>query len=51
MSGDNRELDERVWQTWLDKKGREDREFFVKVKVGGAVSLVLIVGFLLWRIF
>jgi hypothetical protein len=51
VSGDNRELDERVWQAWLDKNGKEDREFFVKVKVGGAVSLVLVVGFLLWWLF
>ena len=51
MSNDNRELDEQVWQGWLDKNAKQDREFFLKVKIGGAVSLVLATGLLLWRIF
>ena len=51
MSGDNRELDEQVWQVWLERNAKQDREFFLKIKAGGMVSLVLVAGFLLWRLF
>ena len=51
MSESNRELDERVWQAWLDRNAKQDRKFFVNVKVGAVLSLVLAAGFLLWRLF
>ena len=45
------ELDEMEWQGWLDRNAKQDREFFLKVKACGAVSLVLAVALLLWRLF
>lgn len=51
MSTDNRELDQRVWQAWLDKNAKQDREYLLKVKAVGAAFLVFGVALLLWRFF
>lgn len=51
MSKENPKLDEQVWQAWLNKNAQRDGEFFLKVKVGGAVLLVLAIGLLLGNMF
>ena len=48
---ENPQLDESVWQAWVDKNARKDRKYFFKVKVYGAISLVLALGLLLWKVF
>jgi len=48
---ENPQLDERVWQAWLDKNARQDRKYFLKVKVYGAFTVVVILGLLLWKVF
>lgn len=41
------QLDERLWQAWLEKNARQDRKFFRKVKIFGAFSAAVVLGLLL----
>jgi len=46
----NSQIDEAVWQAWLNKNAAQDKfRFARRLKVMVVVALVLSVGALLWR--